>query len=98
MEPPGRLVRAPARARQTSAARFPRPAGLPWRANPPSDDRPLCSTPRRHAAARRTSKRIEDVLGVSLFERTGCLVLRTELLGKLPDVLDPIYGSAGRSR
>jgi hypothetical protein len=53
---------------------------------------------RRHAAARRTIKRIEDVLGVSLFERTGCLVLRTELLGKLPDVLDPIYGSAGRSR
>jgi hypothetical protein len=53
---------------------------------------------RRHAAARRTIKRIEDVLGVSLFERTGCLVLRTELLGKLPDVPDPIYGSAGRSR
>jgi hypothetical protein len=27
-----------------------------------------------------------------------CLVLRTEFLGKLPDVLDPIYGAAGRSR
>src|SRR6266404_9270891 len=42
MEPPGRLVRAPARARRISATPVHR---LGASANPPSEDRPLCSTP-----------------------------------------------------